>query len=144
MNHALNEKPNHVFDSTVQRVKGACEPLVRGMLFCDAAPLADRITGSSAFTHDFPATGPTDPGGRSLRRLRSANAALQIPVQLPDLQRIIRRPACTGKTVDLSALWNILTGKEPSPDFARLSADDRKAIREILTATLKDLPAYWK
>jgi len=41
-------------------------------------------------------------------------------------------------------LFDILTEKEESPRFARLSTDDRRAILEILRDTKKDLPDYWK
>jgi hypothetical protein len=41
-------------------------------------------------------------------------------------------------------LWDVLTGKDTSKVFAHLSATDRKAIREILLATKKNLPEYWK
>jgi hypothetical protein len=34
----------------------------------------------------------------------------------------------------------VLSGKDQSKEFAHLSADDRKAIREILLAT-KEIPA---
>jgi hypothetical protein len=41
-------------------------------------------------------------------------------------------------------LWEVLSGKDTSKDFAHLSSDDRTAIREILAGTMKDLPDYWK
>jgi len=41
-------------------------------------------------------------------------------------------------------LWAILTGEDDSPEWARLSRADRRAVLEILTETIPDLPAYWK
>ena len=38
----------------------------------------------------------------------------------------------------------VLTGKDASPKFARLTAEDRRAVLEILRDTKPDLPAYWK
>ena len=40
-------------------------------------------------------------------------------------------------------LWEVLSGKDRSPAFARLAASDRKAILEILLDTKKGLPTYW-
>jgi hypothetical protein len=41
-------------------------------------------------------------------------------------------------------LWQILSGKDTDPKFASLSREDRKAILEILLATKKALPEYWR
>jgi lysyl-tRNA synthetase class I len=40
-------------------------------------------------------------------------------------------------------LYDVLTGKDTDPKFARLSADDRQNILEIVRDTKKNLPAYW-
>ena len=41
-------------------------------------------------------------------------------------------------------LYDVLSGKNTSPKFARLSAEDRRAILEILRETKPGLPAYWR
>ena len=41
-------------------------------------------------------------------------------------------------------LYDVLTNKDQSKTFARLSGDDRRAIFEILIATKPNLPDYWK
>ena len=41
-------------------------------------------------------------------------------------------------------LWNILNGEDDRPDFTRMPATDRQAIREILTETKSNLPVYWR
>jgi hypothetical protein len=41
-------------------------------------------------------------------------------------------------------IWEVLTGKGTSKEFAHLSAADRQAIREILIATKPNLPDYWR
>jgi hypothetical protein len=41
-------------------------------------------------------------------------------------------------------LYEILSGKEQSKDYAYFSAADRRAILEILRDTKPNLPAYWK
>jgi len=39
--------------------------------------------------------------------------------------------------------WQILSGADRNPRYARLTPADRQAIVEILNATKKDLPAYF-
>jgi hypothetical protein len=40
-------------------------------------------------------------------------------------------------------LWEVLTGVDQSKPFQHLSADDRRAILEILRETKPGLPGYW-
>jgi hypothetical protein len=40
-------------------------------------------------------------------------------------------------------LYDVLTGKDAAPKFARLSAEDRRAVLEILRDTKPNLPVYW-
>jgi hypothetical protein len=41
-------------------------------------------------------------------------------------------------------LFEILSGRDQSPEFASLSSQDRRAILEILVATKPGLPEEWK
>ena len=41
-------------------------------------------------------------------------------------------------------LWEILEGRETSPQFAKLKVEDCRAVKEILLSTKKDLPGYWR
>jgi hypothetical protein len=139
MNKALGEKPDHTFDSTQRRIKSACEPLLKAMLFCDTQPLPEPITGDTAFVHDFTAVGPRDPSGRSLRDLDLHGRVFKYPCSFliyTDQFANLPRPA---KTWLYTRLHEILTGADSSNDFAHLSPEDRKDVREILTATVKDL-----
>ena len=40
-------------------------------------------------------------------------------------------------------LYDVLTGKDQSQPFARLSADGRRAMLEIVRDTKANLPSYW-
>jgi hypothetical protein len=44
----------------------------------------------------------------------------------------------------LARLYDILTGKDRDPQFARLIPADRQAILEILRETKTNLPDYWR
>ena len=41
-------------------------------------------------------------------------------------------------------LYEVLSGKDQNPKFAKLSAEDRRNVLEIVRETKKGLPAYWK
>ena len=87
--------------------------------------------------------GPRDKQGRSLRDFDMNRRIFKYPCSymiyseafdnMPELarERILRR------------LWEVLTTDETKPAFAHLSASDRKAILEIITATKKNLPDWW-
>jgi hypothetical protein len=119
------------------------EPIVTYMLFADEAALRDPIEGVSAFTKTFPAHGPRDRRGRSLRDFDLKARLFRYPLSymiysaafdgLPDglRDRIYRR------------LYGILTGQDQSPKFAGLSPEDRRAILEILRDTKANLPKWF-
>jgi hypothetical protein len=111
------------------------ESLVRAMLFVDAAPLESRITGGSGFDTWFEARGPRDARGRSLRELDLTKRVFAYPLSyLVYSDGFNGLPDCARDYV-YSRLRAVFTGQEASADFAHLSADDRKALLEILTAT---------
>jgi lysyl-tRNA synthetase class I len=41
-------------------------------------------------------------------------------------------------------LYDVLTGKDTSPKFAKIAKADRQAVLEILRETKPTLPAYWR
>ena len=119
------------------------EALVTYMLFADEVPLKEPIEGISTFTKSFPERGPRDSNGRSLRDFDLQKRLFRYPMSyliysaqfdgLPDKirERIYQR------------LYDILTGHDQEAKFASLSANDRRAILEILRDTKPSLPAYW-
>ena len=44
----------------------------------------------------------------------------------------------------LARLFDILVGKDASPQFGRRTPEERRAILEILRETKPNLPAYWR
>jgi hypothetical protein len=143
MNQALKIPLEEMSESTLRRIDNAAEELVLYMVFTDEAPLTGRVAGTSSFTSDFEKQGPRDARGRSLRQFDLNQRMFRYPCSyliyseafdsLPDKakERVYRR------------LWEVLSGKDRSPVFARLGAVDRQAILEILLATKKGLPDYW-
>jgi hypothetical protein len=130
-------------EETRAQLDAAIDDMVGYMLFVDEAPMQGPIKGVSTFSTTFPARGPKDKQGRSLRDFDLQKRLFRYPLSymiytkafdsLPDWdrERIYRR------------LFDVLTGKDADPKFARLSADDRRNVLEILRATKPNLPGYW-
>jgi len=126
------------------RLDSDIEALVTYMLFAEEAPLDDAVQGVSTFTKTFAELGPRDRQGRSLRDFDLKRRLFKYPLSymvyseafdnLPDpvRERIYRR------------VYEVLTGKDQTPKFKRLTAQDHQAIFEILRDTKTGLPLYWK
>ncbi len=120
------------------------EDMLTYMLFTNEAFPSDPVKGVSTFTQTFPQHGPRDKKGRSLRDFDLQTRLFKYPLSymiyspafdaLPDWakDRIYRR------------LYDVLTGKDTDPKFARLSAQDRQSILEILRDTKTSLPDYFR
>jgi hypothetical protein len=130
-------------DEERKQLNEEIDEMVGYMLFADEEPLHEPVQGVSTFTKTFPQRGPRDKKGRSLRDFDLKTRLFRYPLSymiytaafdgMPDLvrERVYQR------------LYDILTGKDHSETFARLSAQDRSAILEILRDTKPGLPAYW-
>lgn len=144
LNKALGRsEPGHS-DSTLRRIRSAGEPLVKHLLFAEEAPLTDRVKGTTTFAREFARRGPFDPAGRSLREFDLTKRMFKYPCSY-----LIYSAAFDGLPAEVKEyvyrrLWEVLTDKDTSKDFAHLSAADRKAIHAILVATKPGLPAYWR
>lgn len=125
------------------RFEADLESLLAYMLFTDEAPLESKVEGVSTFTRTFPRRGPRDRRGRSLRDFNLQKRLFQYP-----LSHMIYSEAFDGmpervRTRLYQRLFDVLTGKDRSERFQRLSAEDRRAVLEIVRDTKPDLPSYW-
>jgi hypothetical protein len=126
------------------KIDFAIEEMLAYMLFADEAPVTAPIQGTSTFTKTFPARGPRDKQGRSLRDFDLKTRLFRYPLSymiytaafdaMPDYarERIYRR------------LYDVLAGAETGAKFAKLTQEDRRAVVEIVRDTKTRLPAYWK
>jgi len=131
-------------EATRQKIDSYVDELVPYMLYADEAPLHEPIEGVSTFSKTFPQRGPRDRQGRSLRDFDLQKRIFRYPLSymiynpafdsLPDgvRERIYRR------------LYDVLTGKDKSQAYARITAADRTAVLDILCDTKPNLPDYWK
>ncbi len=108
------------------------------MLFVDEAPI-DRIKGTSGFAERFGARGPRDSKGRSLRDLDLQRRLFRYPCSYMIYSEAFDALPEAARTAVYARVLQVLTGKDPSSKYAKLTASDRQAILEILRETKKDL-----
>lgn len=111
------------------------EPLVQAMFFVHAARIEGPIRGTSGFDAWFQAQGPRDRQGRSLRQLDLRTRLFRYPLSYVIYSKAF--DALPGYALDYlyRRIADVLQGRDHSAEFAALTAQERKAILEILTAT---------
>jgi len=125
-------------------IKENCDRLLASMLFSEAAPLTEPVTGTTPFASEFSARGPRDSHGRSLHQLDLKTRLMRYPLSYLVYSASFDALPQEAKTYLYRRLWEILSGKDTTEPFRHLSADDRKAILEILQETKPDFAAFVK
>jgi hypothetical protein len=134
-------------DATRRQFERPAEQLLRYLLFANEAPLAGldpQTLATSPFAKEFAARGPRDSQGRSLRDFDLKQRIFRYPCSYliySDAFDAIPQPA---KGYVYHRLLQILTAQDQDADFARLSAQDRRAVLEIVLQTKPGLPAEWQ
>jgi hypothetical protein len=135
----VNSVPNDVR----QQYQKPAEQLLRYLLFTDEVPLEAEVKGDSGFAEEFVARGPRDPQGRSLRDFDLRTRIFKYPCSYLIYNGAFDSLPSQAKEYVYHRLFEVLTGRDQSPDFARLTGDTRRAILEILLATEPGLPTEW-
>jgi hypothetical protein len=120
------------------------DAFLRYLLFSEEAPLTAPVTGNAEFVAAFAKAGPRDSRGRSLRDLDLKTRLFRYPCSFLIYSDAFSQLPAVMKERLLARLFGILTGKDPSPEFAKISAEDRQAVLEILRETLSGLPDGWR
>ncbi len=126
------------------KLDAAIEDMVGYMLFIDEAPITAPVEGASTFEKTFPERGPRDKEGRSLRDFDLKTRLFKYPLSYMIYAKAFDNMPVWARDRIYRRLYDILTGKDTSPKFARLTADDRKNMLQILRETKPNLPNYWK
>ncbi len=129
------EKPSA---ATLAKVRTAIEPLVRTLLFADAATYSAPIEGSPKFADQFERRAVRDAHGRSLRDLELTTRLFKYPLSYTIYSREFDALPPVVKRAIYERIEQVLRGEDRSEPFAALDADERAAIREILVATKPD------
>lgn len=120
------------------------EEALRYLLFVDEYRLASPVRGTSDFARQFEQQGPQDKQGRSLRQFDLQTRLFKFPCSYMIYSPTFEALPAEARKHFYRRLWDILDGQDRSPEFASLTPESRRAIREILIETKKDLPAYWR
>ncbi len=120
------------------------DQLVRYLLFANEAPLEDAVAGNSGYAEQFAALGPRDAKGRSLRDFDLRKRIFKYPCSYLIYSEAFDSIPDEAKKYIYNRMFEILSGRDQSPEFASLSGEDRRAILEILVATKPGLPEEWK
>jgi hypothetical protein len=144
INKALGEPENTISESTARRFQGPAEDLVKYMLFVDEAALSEPVQGTTSFARDFSTRGPRDPKGRSLRDFDLKTRLFRYPCSYLINSKAFDALPVPVKDHVYRRLWEVLSGKDQSPAYARRTPEERKAILEILRETKPGLPDYWR
>jgi hypothetical protein len=136
-------KADSIPEAVRQQYQKPAEQLLRYLLFADEAPLEGQVKGDSGYTEEFAARGPRDPQGRSLRDFDLRTRIFKYPCSYLIYNEAFDSLPAQAREYVYHRLFEVLTGRDQSPAFARLSGDTRRAILEILLATKPGLPAEW-
>lgn len=143
LNRELHRRADERSETTTRRIKSACEPLVKYLLFSGEAKLTEPIRGTSAFAPEFAQRGPRDGKGRSLRDFDLRTRLFKYPCSYLIYSPAFEALPPEAKEYTLRRLHDVLNGRPYGRDYDHLSSEDCRAIYEILIATKRDLPAYW-
>jgi len=134
----------HRLDFTGGPMRDAVDELVDYLLFVDEEPLTAAIKGTSGFAEMFARQGSEDHQGRSLRQLDLERRLLRYPCSYLIYSAAFRALPGEARQAIYARIFDILSGRESAAKYTRLSADDRRAVAEILGETVADLPADFR
>ncbi len=116
---------------------------VEYLLFAGEVQL-EPVRGTSGFADWFSQLGPHDDRGRSLRELQLDGRLMRYPLSYLIYSRAFDGLPAEARDAMYLRLWQVLSSAEPGARYAHLSAEDRRAIVEILLATKPGLPQYFR
>lgn len=125
-----------------KQLKAMLEPLVQALLFVGAAPIDAELRSSSGFDRWFEAKGPKDTSGRSLRDLDLHTRVFRYPLSYLIYSESFGGLPSFAKEYVYRRIGDVLSGREQSPGYGHISADERRTVREILVATKPDYAAF--
>ncbi len=120
-------------------IRRMMDDLLAAMLFARAAPLAGPVKGSADFEQQFVQRGPRDRLGRSLRDFDLQTRLFRYPLSYVIYSEGFDALPDSIRPYLYSRLAEGLSRTDAAFPFDHLSAPDRRAILEILTATKPEL-----
>ena len=130
--------------STEADVNRSIEDLVAYLVGANEAPMASPVTGVSSFSRTFPQRGPFDARGRSLRDFDLKTRLFRYPLSYVIYGRAFNSLDPALRERIYKRLFEVLSGADHSPTFARLTPEGKRAALDILIQTKPDLPDYYR
>ena len=127
-----------------QSANSAAEAVLKYLLFVEEARIRAPIQGTADFAAWFQQQGPADSQGRSLRQFDLKTRLFKFPCSYMIYSPTFDSLPSAAKKHLYRRLWDILSDEKEAGEFARLSVETKRAIKEILSATKPDLPVYWR
>ena len=128
----------------IRYLRPQTDAFLRCLLFTEETALTAPLEGSPEFVRDFTAPGPRDHLGRSLRDLDLRTRLFKYPCSYLICSPAFDALPAVMRDSILARLRAILTGEDHDPQFAKIIAEDRRAILEILRETKPNLPENWR
>jgi len=144
LNRALGAPMRPLTEGSRRRIGYACEPLIEALFYAEEPPLPGPVKGNSTFAPDFEKRGPFDRHGRSLRQLDLTKRLFKYPLSYLIYSRSFAGLPTEAREVISTRLREILAGCDDKPAFRHLTAEDRRAILDILKDTQPGLIAAGK
>jgi hypothetical protein len=150
--HAINLMTRLGWEARVAQAAGRFDPasvplaeavteLADYLLFVDEAPLTSPIEGTTRFAANFSAKGPRDRRNRSLREFDLRTRLMRYPCSYMIYSAAFDGLPVEARLAVYQRMWRSLSGDVSG---FRMSAEDRRAIIEILRDTKNDLPDYFR
>ena len=112
------------------------------LLFVGEAPPAVPLTPRPGFVERLESRTPKDRHGRSLGQLDLVNRLLRYPCSYMVYSEAFEGLSPAVKKAVYGRMMDILSGNDAHARSARVSADDRRAVLEILRDTKADFPGH--
>jgi hypothetical protein len=121
-------------------VRSLINELAEYLLFVEEAPLPVPLTPLPGFAEYLRSRTPSDRNGRSFGQLELTSRLLRFPCSYMVYSEAFDGLRAPVRQAVYGRMKEILSGVDVPPTYARVSVDDRRAIREILQATKADFP----
>ena len=121
-------------------LRGLVNELAEYLLFAGEVPPSVPLTPRPGFAERLESRTPKDRHGRSLGQLDLVNRLLRYPCSYMVYSEAFEGLSPAVKEAVYGRMIDILSGKDVRTRYARVSADDRRAVLEILRETKPDFP----
>jgi hypothetical protein len=138
---AQSDEP--AYDSVKSVFKSSVQDVVDRLLFYQAAPLPEGVTGDEAFRRKFVEGAPRSAAGHALKDFQLRNRIFANRCSYLIYSESFQALPETLKVRVFERLQEALRARDPKDRYAYLSGDEKDRIYEILAATHPDAKRYW-